>query len=316
MGSGFEAVALPVLTVLLASWQVTLRSDDENGVVRAMTQSMFSGRGGDLNQYRPLSYLVAAGLQSLEGFGPDDLAPYVQLRFVQCLLLFGLVHVLCSRLGLRPRTRLLAIGLLAGIISLSLGPLGPSTFSLDRFTDAIFYLIAGLLVLYGRDVLIPPLMVLAVANRETSVFIPMLLFARHGVRDRRAMVIALAAWGIAAGVYFGIHAYFGPRPRTEESYWSPAMVLHALAMPAQVAFFFAAVGLLPLLALASVANADVFLRRLFWLIVPIWFGLHIWAARLGEGMLYLAPLTLIIVPLVLHGLERRVAPQPIPHPAA
>jgi hypothetical protein len=211
---------------------------------------------------------------------------------------------------------LLGIGLLAGIISLSLGPLGPSTFSLDRFTDAIFYVIAGLLVMSGRDVLLPPLMVLAVANRETSVFIPLLLFARRGFGDRRALVIALVAWIVAAGVYLGIHAYFGPRPRTEDSYWGTAMVLHSLGMRAQVAFFFAAIGLLPLFALASIQHADAFLRRLFWLIVPAWLVLHIWAARLGEGILYLAPLTLIVVPLVLQGLERRVAPAPLAHPAA
>jgi hypothetical protein len=312
---GLETAAWPVLTILLASWQVTLRSDDESGVVRTMTQTLFGGRGGDLSQYRPLSYAVIVGLQRLLGFGPDDLRPYVLMRFVQCLLIFGLAYILYGHLGLRPRTRLLAIGLLAGIISLSLGPLGPSTFSLDRFTDTIFYLIAALLVVYGRDVLIPPLMVLAVANRETSVFIPMLLLARHGFRKRQAMVIALVAWVIAAVVYIAIHEYYGPRPRTEESYWGTAMVLHSLGMPAQVPFFFATVGLLPLLAVAALKDADPFLRRLFWLVVPVWFALHIWAARLGEGMLYLAPLTLIIVPLVLQGLERRLAPAPVAHPA-
>ena len=141
-----------MLTILVASWQVTLRSDDENGVVRTMTQTLFSGRAGDLSQYRPLSYAVVVGLQRLLGFGPDDLRPYVLMRFVQCLLIFGLAYILYGHLGLRPRTRLLAIGLLAGIISLSLGPLGPSTFSLDRFTDTIFYLIAALLVVFHQQI--------------------------------------------------------------------------------------------------------------------------------------------------------------------
>ena len=73
-------------------------------------------------------------------------------------------------------------------------------------------------------------------------------------------------------------------------------------------FFFAMIGLLPVLALVSLNYANALVRRLFWLVVPIWFFLHIWAARLGEGMLYLAPLALIIVPLVLQRLERKLAP--------
>jgi len=157
-------------------------------------------------------------------------------------------------------------------------------------------------------------MVLAVANRETSVFIPALILVRSGPltslsahrRWRSPAVTAVVAWLIAAAVYFGIHAYFGPRPRTEESYFGPAMVLHSLSMPGQIAFFWAMVSLLPVLAVVSLRAADPFLQRAFWLVVPAWFAIHIWAARLGEGIMYLAPITVIIVPLVLQGLERRL----------
>jgi hypothetical protein len=301
--------------MLLASWQITLRSDDESGVARLLTQNLFNNSGGDLSQYRPLSHVIVLGVRTVQGLSADDVTPYVQMRFAQCLLIFGLAYALYGHLGLRSRTRMLALGLLTGVISLNLGPLGPSTFSLDRFTDTIFYLVAALLVVHGRDALIPPLMVLAVANRETSVFIPTLLLARHGLRDRRALLTALAACTVAAVVYLGIHFYFGPHPRTEESFWGPSMMLHSLAMPAQVAFFVAMIGLLPLLALASLRDADESLRRLFWLVVPAWFALHIWAARLGEGMLYLAPITLIVVPLVLQGLERKVDLAQLARPA-
>ena len=46
------------------------------------------------------------------------------------------------------------------------------------------------------------------------------------------------------------------------------------------------------------------MRRLFWLVVPLWLAIHIWAARLGEGIMYLAPITVILVPLVLQAVER------------
>jgi hypothetical protein len=276
-------------------------------------QSVIDGTAGDLSQYRLLSNFVAIGLQRLLHSGTP---PFAEMRFAQCVLIFGLAYALYGHLGLRHRTRLVGIGLIAGLISLSMGRLGPSAFSLDRFTDTIFYLIAALLVLRGRESWLPPLMALAVANRETSVFIPTLILAEHGpiarlFSDRRLrtpLFTAIAAWAIGAAVYFSIHAYYGPRPRTEESYFGTAMVLHSLSMPGQVSFFVAAINLLPIAALLALKDADPFLRRLFWFVVPLWFAIHIWAARLGEGIMYLAPLTVIIVPLVLQGLERALTP--------
>src|SRR5206468_3122624 len=96
----------------------------------------------------------------------------------------------------RPFTRLVGIGLLSGLISVSMGVLGPSTYSMDRFDDTIFYLVAALLVLRGHERWIPPLMVLAVANRETSVFVPTLILARYGWRSR--FISGPRAWAKAS----------------------------------------------------------------------------------------------------------------------
>ncbi len=297
----FGQLAAAGTVILFASWQVTLRSEDPNGVALAGVTNVINGTGGDLSQYRVLSAYLALALQKLTD---APYPPFEVMRFGQMLLISSLAYVVYGELGIAPRTRLLGIGLLTGIISLSLGVLGPSSFSLDRFNDTIFYLVAALIVLRGQVWWIPPLMVLAVANRETSVFIPMLILARYGLRSRTALVSAGVAWAIAAAVYFGIHAYYGPRPRVEESYWGTAMVLRSLRMPGQIAFFLAAINLLPALALIVLRDADPFLRRLFWMVVPLWFAVHIWAARLGEGIMYLAPMTLILIPLVLQALER------------
>lgn len=299
---------LVIVVVLTASWQVTQRSEDPNGVALLGTLNVIQGTGGDLSQYRVLSAYLGVGLAWLFGL---PYPPFLAMRFAQGVLIFGLAYVLYGELGLHPRTRLVGIGLIVGLISLSMGRIGPSTFSLDRFTDTIFYELAALLVLRARELWIPALMALAVANRETSVFIPTLILARHGLstrlfRGRRApLVTAIVAWAVAGAVYFAIHTYYGPRPRTEESYFGTAMVLRSLSMPGQTAFFFAMTSLLPIVALLALKDADPFLRRVFWLVVPLWFAIHIWAARLGEGIMYLAPTTVIIVPLVLQGLERR-----------
>jgi hypothetical protein len=300
---------LVAVVILVASAQVTLRSEDPNGTAIAAVSNVLANTGGDLNQYRPLSAYIAVGIQELSQTGTP---PFQAIRFVQCLLLFGLAFVYYRRLELEPRTTLVGIGLVTGLVSLQLGTLGPNGFSMDRFFDAIFFLFGAILVLNNHGRWLPVVVAIAIANRETAVFMPALLLARvplHELpRHKRLLGTAVAAWLIAAIVYVAIHDYYGPHPRTEESYWGPSMFLHSLAMPGQTAFFVAAVNLLPLLALLLIRDADPFLQRLFWMVVPLWFAIHIWAARLGEGLMYLVPLVLIGVPLVLQGLQRRLAP--------
>jgi hypothetical protein len=300
------ALALAGVVILVAAAQVTLRSEDPNGTALASVLNVIHNTGGDLNQYRPLSAYLAVGLQALLGLsGP----PFQAIRFVQCLLLFGLAYVYYGQLRIEPRWRLVGIGLLTGLVSLQLGTLGPNGFSMDRFFDTIFYLLAGTLVLSNHERWIPALVAIAIANRETAVFMPTLVLAPYPLRSlpRKAIVVAASAWAVAAIVYLAIHAYYGSHPRTEDSYFGPQMFLHSLSMPGQTAFFLAAINILPLLAVLVLKDADPFLQRLFWMVVPLWFAIHIWAARLGEGLMYLAPLALIGVPMVLQGLQRRLA---------
>jgi hypothetical protein len=293
------------VVIVIASAQITLRSEDPNGTALAGVLNVLNNTGGDLNQYRPLSAYLAVWLQSLLN---APAPPFQAMRFAQGVLLFSLAYVYYGQLELHPRWRLIGIALLTGLISLQLGLRGPGGFSLDRFFDTIFYLLAAILVLGQYALWIPALIAIAIANRETAVFMPALILARYPLSriPRRPLAIAAAAWAVAASVYVGIHLYYGPHPRTEQSYFGPDMFLHSLAMPGQTAFFVAAVNILPILAVFVFKDADPFLRRLFWMIVPLWFAIHIWAARLGEGLMYLAPLALILVPLVLQGLQRRL----------
>jgi hypothetical protein len=294
------------VVILFASAQITLRSEDPNGTALAGVVNVLNNTGGDLNQYRPLSAYIAYALQQVVG---SSAPPFQAIRFAQCVLMFSLAYVYFGQLELHPRWRLIGIALLTGLISLQLGKFGPGGFSLDRFFDTIFYLLAAILVLSNHIVWLLALIAMAIANRETAVFMPVLILARYPLRrvPRRPLAVAGAAWAVAAIVYLAIHLYYGPHPRTEQSYVGPDMFLHSLAMPAQTAYFVAAINILPILAIFVLKDVDPFLRRLFWMIVPLWFAIHIWAARLGEGLMYLAPLVLIVVPLVLQGLQRRLA---------
>lgn len=299
---------LAAIVIVICAVQIALRSEDQNGTALAAVQNVLSNTGGDLNQYRPLSAYLAVAVQHVFGLSAP---PFQGLRLVQCLVLFGLAYVYYGQLRVHPRFRLVGIGLLTGLISLQLGTLGPNGFSLDRFFDTIFYLLAGVLVLSNREGWLPALIAVAIANRETAIFMPLLIVARYPPAElrhrRRAVLLAGLTGLVAAAVYAAIHLYYGPHPRTEQSYWGSDMFLHSLGMPGQTAFFLAAINLLPVLALLLLKDADPFLQRLFWMVVPLWFAIHVWAARLGEGIMYLAPLVFIIVPLVLQGLQRRLA---------
>ena len=89
--------ALVALTILIASWQVTARSEDPNAVALSGTVSIMTRTGGDLNQYRPLSHYIAVGLQTLQG---SAVPPYELMRFGQCLLIFSLAFIFYGQLGL------------------------------------------------------------------------------------------------------------------------------------------------------------------------------------------------------------------------
>src|SRR5947208_2603247 len=83
---------------------------------------------------------------------------------------------------------------------------------------ASFYLVAGLVVLRGRETWIPALLAVAIANRDSAVFMPALILAKHSIdwrhlsklRVRTPLVTAVAAWVIAAVVYLAIHVHYGP----------------------------------------------------------------------------------------------------------
>jgi hypothetical protein len=307
--------AAPLLLVaciiLLGSYHIKERTEDPEYAARDQMDFFLANQAGDPTQYRVLSEWMIMGVSAVTHSPPRDFLPYLVVRFGQAVALLTLAFVYFGQLGARFRTRLLGLALLTGIISLTLGPLGQGGVSLDRFMDAIMYLAGGVLVLAGLEVWIPALMVLAILNRETSGLIPMLVVANHGLsmfrcdtsERRRAVIVALAGWAVWAVIYVALKQYFGPQVWFEHVPFGWAMFVHSLKLggPSQ---FYAMVVLLPVLAVVALRVAPPFLRRLFWLVVPIWLVIHFGHARFYEGMLYLAPIALILVPLALIGLDR------------
>ena len=87
-------------------------------------------------------------------------------HLLQNAALFLLAAFFYRRLGLSERAAACGMAVLAWAIVHSFFN---SDLSFNTFSDILFYLIAGLLILARRDMWILPLSVLAILNRETSL---------------------------------------------------------------------------------------------------------------------------------------------------
>ena len=70
-------------------------------------------------------------------------------------------------------------------------------------------------------------------------------------------------------------------------------------------YLLATMGIIPFLALFSYRKWPHELKVFFWLIVPVWFLVHLFASTMAETRLFLVPYALIFIPGALFGLPRK-----------
>lgn len=303
------------LVVLVSSVFVTLMSDDPSGIARVQTEIFFGRTAGDPWQYRALSQLIVQGFILVPTWlrPPSplllDLGPYHVMRLAQSILLLGLAYAYYRALGIRFHAAVAGLIVLAIMASLSLRP---STFSLDRFTDTIFYLLGGWLVVTGRTLALPLVVLLAALNRETSGFIALLPVAWFGRRllerdRRRELAIVVLSLGVYTATFFGLRLYFGPPGPNgaafQDAGFGISNFLFSLRRAGAPTHFFTAISVLPFLALLALPGAGPYLRRLYWLMIPAWFVVHFLTSMMQEGLLFLAPIAVALLPAVLRAVD-------------
>src|SRR3990172_6193073 len=137
---------------------------------------MMEGEAGNPWQYRILSdWMIGQwfGLMDELGIPVSRVAVFIAFRFVQCLLILLAAGIYYRNLGLSLPANLLGLSILGWGMSLSLYN---SDLAFSNFFDIAFYLVAASLVMNGRFMWIPPLMIVAAFNRETSLLIlPMMI---------------------------------------------------------------------------------------------------------------------------------------------
>ena len=312
-----SAILLSVATVYAQVNEVTLHFI-KNQQEKVHLQ-MMSGTAGNPWQYRILGdWIVDYLINLLDNLGVN--APkanaYIVFRFMQCVLIFISAGIYYRKLSIPLYTNLVGLSVLAWGMSHSLYN---SDLSLNIFFDVGFYLIAAIFIMDGKFLLLPLLMVLAALNRETSGLIPlMLVFYVFFSKDssdklKKTLTYATISMVVFIIVFSGLRLFYGEQSFLTADGYYPGIGLFVLNITRWVTWeqLLITLGVIPILAIIAYPSWSRTLKVFFWVVVPIWFGVHFFAALVAETRLFLVPQALIFIPGVLLGLSKRTDPDTI-----
>lgn len=264
-------------------------------------RSVLEGRAGNPWQYRVLSTWLVEG--TVRFCAAQNLPPsvaFIWFRVLQDAAIFLLAFLYYRELGLSRNQALIGMSLLAWGMSYTTFD---SDLQFNTYMDVIFYLLAALLILRNALYLVIPLMILAALNRETSGLIPFMFlftFAIGKERGERNKIIAVVAIALVvyAAVFFGLRAAYGPQQLFIPYGHHQGLDLFQFNIARPLAWYrlWATMGMLPILALMGYRYWPPRLRVFFWVIVPVWFAVHLFAAVMAETRLFLVPQAVIFVP--------------------
>lgn len=271
-------------------------------------EQMLEGAAGNPWQYRILAdWMLEPVLKwfAVRGLPDPKASPFILFRFLQCMLIFMAAGAYYRKLGLPLFANLLGLSVLAWGMSHSLYN---SDFSFNIFFDIAFYLIAALLIMHRAFGWIPLLMIPAAFNRETSALIPFLLVAFAYFDEQKkdwkpALLFAALSLAIFGVIFTGLRMYYGEQPFLTADGYYPGIGLLVLNLSRAVTWeqILITFGLIPFLAIFSYHAWPRALRLFFWVIVPVWFGVHFFSALVAESRILLVPLALVFIPGALFG---------------
>ena len=299
------SVLFSLLTVYFQEQHLTLRYIEEGYQIKRHI-AVLQGTAGNAWQYRVLSEFLVEGVLSIFKYlgVPHPVASaFLSFRVFQNTLIFMLAALYYKKLGLNTYLTLTGLSILAwGMIH----AVYYSDLQFSTYFDVVFYLLAGLIILHGKDMWIIPITGLAAMNRETSGFIPLMLFAarlhfRPHIRiSKRAIFITLIACTLYVIIYAGLRFIYGTgRPYTgDRGFVLIKMMLVNYKAWAQM---FATLGILPVMAILALRRWPRTLQAFFWTVVPMWFLIMQWVGGMLETRLYLVPHALVFIPGALLG---------------
>ncbi len=281
------------------------------GSQMARYQAVLDGHAGNPWQYRVLApYLLSLIFKVFSYFQWEGhtAAILIGFRMMQDSVVLLLAGFYYHKLGLSWRFAALGLMLLAWSMSYSHYD---SDMQFNTFFDVVFYLLAGLAILHQRFMWIIPITLVAAFNRETSGLIPFLLLASVFFSEtnkslsnkmlRRVgliFAVSLVAYGV---VFVGLRQAFGEQmlllPYGHQLGWD--LFQYNVGRMVTWHQLMATLGVLPLLALGGYHAACTPLRVFFWVMVPLWFVIHLFGAVTAETRLFLVPQALVFIPCAL-----------------
>ncbi len=264
---------------------------------------VLSGTAGNPWQYRVLSEYLVEGVVRFFGLFniPHHIAiGFVSFRFIQNTIIFLLAYFYYRQLGLSAPCTLIGLSLLAWGMTHAYFD---SDLQFNTYSDVIFFLLAGSVILLNKDFWIIPITISAALNRETSGLIPfMLLAARWPLGNKKLLSKTTAIFTISLLsymiIFIALRLIFGYQHLVIPHGHHPGfdMLKYNLLRPITWVQLFATLGIIPILALLSFDKWPHTLKAYFWAIVPIWFAVHLFGSVIAETRLLLVPQALIFIP--------------------
>jgi len=270
-------------------------------------QFILAGHAGNPWQYRVLSDYIAEGMiRVFKKAGVQDAAvvSFILLRVLLDTAIFLISFLYYKKLGLSTVHALIGMSILAWGMSYAHYD---SDLQFSTYFDVIFYLLAGVCILYEKPLWIIPISFFAALNRETSGLISvMFLFSfvnkdtiSNGIEKQlRNIAIFCVAFTLYMAVFFFLRLYYGEQRLIVPHGHHPGFDLLQYNLTRLVTWdkLFATLGIIPILAAIGYKKWTPQLKIFFWVIVPVWFTIHIFGAVIAETRLFLVPQALIFVP--------------------
>jgi hypothetical protein len=220
--------------------------------------------------------------------------------------LYAAAYAWYRRVGLGWFSSLIGLAILSTSVAFATQIRG---WEIDKLIEPTLFLVAALAAWDEHYVLVVVIAALAALNRETGAFVPFVALAAVAQRQGgfRAALTAWPVWACAVVcvLEIGLLRQLGPAP-TVKRFW-PDLNLERLG------YLTGGLCLTPLLALAWFNSAPSGLKQLF-LLAPIWVVFVLATDQLEQGLVLIAPLALLFVPITLAGVEqalRGAVPAPV-----
>jgi len=265
--------------------------------------NIIEGKAGNPWQYRVLSaYIVEGLIKLLQALGVPSphVLVFIGLRYIQDSTIFFVAYLYYQKSGISFYSSMIGIMILAWSMSYSHYD---SDLQFNTFFDVIFYLLAGLSIISQKPLFIPPITFFAALNRETSGFIPfMCIFAALFVYPKklraRSVIIGIISVFIYTLTFFSLRIAYGEQFLITFYGNYPGLPILRYNVFRAITWWqlLATLGVIPFISLLGYSKWNAYLRVFFWVVVPIWFVIHLVAAVMAETRLFLVPQALVFIP--------------------